>query len=220
MPSDDQNDHMKQQEPLVSESNAKTLPNSNLSATTTTTISNELANMTQAFKEKKKLVRRAFSMPRNLFRLSRRVKNNTTNSTDTTTVTANDCNQSIDPNQSNRTECAEKPQTLPASPHTTKMTQEQKQSTTTTPPPPQPPQSEQDNKHRLFRRSTWKKFLFSRFIVQTLNLKVNIYLLCVVYFATEKTKKLVFFGFLFFAVTNVGITFFSSTMSYALMLEK
>lgn len=205
MPSEDQNNHVNlqsqqqpqpqpQQQQSVSQSNAKTTTKSNANSNANSTISNELANMTQAFKDKKKLVRRAFSMPRNLFRLSRRVKNNasstntvtknvspptsdtqTTNTTTTTTSSSNSCNQSVqtqvtgDPTKSSATERMDKCRTLPvSSSKSTEMSQNQPQHL-----PEAKPHSEQDNKHRLFRRSTWKKFLFSRFIVQSLNLKVN-----------------------------------------------
>lgn len=177
MPSEDQKDESQQpqeqqHQQQEQQSNAKISPNSNA----TSTISNELANMTQAFKDKKKLVRRAFSMPRNLFRLSRRVKNNT-NSTDTvatknassdgTKAASVQTNTITDNDESEKSnvKSADKCQTLPAQQSKQKQNQQHL--------PEAKPQTEQDNKHRLFRRSTWKKFLSSRFIVQSLNLKVN-----------------------------------------------
>lgn len=200
MPSEDQKEHVnqpqlqpqQQQQQAGPPSNAKTTTKSNANST----ISNELANMTQAFKDKRKLVRRAFSMPRNLFRLSRRVKNNAnsantvtknattsdtqtqttaTTTTEAATKTPNSCNQSVqtqpitdDPSEPSAEQRMDKCRTLPvSSSKSTEMSQQQHHL------PEAKPQSEQDNKHRLFRRSTWKKFLFTRFIVQSLNLKVS-----------------------------------------------
>lgn len=54
----------------------KTTANTTLDTETNPTMmSNEIVNITHIINEKKKLVRRAFSMPRNLFRLSCRLKN-------------------------------------------------------------------------------------------------------------------------------------------------
>lgn len=200
MPSDDQKDHMTQQPPESSsqqqqqQSNTKTTSTAN--ANPSSIISNELANMTHAFKEKKKLVRRAFSMPRNLFRLSRRVKNNNTNNnTNADTAvknassdakpsikTSNSCNQSVqtgsidEENQLNLDHSDNnKHRTLPVSLESSEVSQQPY-------PPEAKPHTEQDNKHRLFRRSTWKKFLFSRFILQSINLKVRLVLLRIYYY--------------------------------------
>lgn len=93
-----------------------------------TSVQNEIG------KEKKKSIRRAFSMPRNPFRLSRRVKitntaNNNEQNAETTAaalIGADAGNQSMNGNS---------------------MPEQQQQL------------HEQDNKHRIFRRSAWKKFL-------------------------------------------------------------
>lgn len=206
MPSEDQKDHMSNQQHQQQQQDTKIAANSNPNVKSNSTISNEIANVTNAFKEKKKLVRRAFSMPRNLFRLSRRIKisNSSTttkistsideNSSTTTTTTTAAVVAAISCNQLVQTNCDEqnklnmenvennKHRTLPVSSssssemsHSDVKQQQQQQ-------PPPPPQQqhlpeakpEQDNKHRLFRRSTWKKFLFSRFILQSINLKVNL----------------------------------------------
>lgn len=106
-----------------------------------------------------KLIRRAFSMPRNPFRLSRRAKNATSSTiveTSVASVNGNDttsnehnlgnnddaCNQSVDSAGSSETT---KRSTLPVG----AMMENRQQKT----------EIEQDNKHRLFRRSAWKKFL-------------------------------------------------------------
>lgn len=89
-------------------------------------------------KEKKKSIRRAFSMPRNPFRLSRRVKctnaaNGHEQNAETTAaalIGADAGNQSMNGNSEPEPEPEQQQQ-----PH------------------------EQDNKHRIFRRSAWKKFL-------------------------------------------------------------
>lgn len=88
----------------------------------------------ESCKEKKKSIRRAFSMPRNPFRLSRRVKcanaaNGHEQNAETTAaalIGADDGNQSMNGNSE---------------------------------PEQQQQPHGQDNKHRIFRRSAWKKFL-------------------------------------------------------------
>lgn len=95
-------------------------------------VAESVAVQNESGKEKKKSIRRAFSMPRNPFRLSRRVKiTNTANSNEQNAETtaaaligADAGNQSMNGNSV----------------------------------PEQQPH-EQDNKHRIFRRSAWKKFL-------------------------------------------------------------
>ncbi|XP_055318006.1 ubiquitin carboxyl-terminal hydrolase 31 [Sitodiplosis mosellana] len=194
MPSEDQKDHMSNQQPQHQQQqhqqqDTKTAVNSNTKPNST--ISNEIANVTHAFKEKKKLVRRAFSMPRNLFRLSRRIKISSSASTaakistpiDANTTAASaaaiSCNQSVQTNcdeQNNKLnmENAEnnKHRTLPvSSSSSSQMSQsDAKQQQKHHLPEAKP---EQDNKHRLFRRSTWKKFLFTRFILQSISLKAK-----------------------------------------------
>lgn len=96
-------------------------------------------------KEKKK-VRRAFSMPRNPFRLSRRFKSkdqNHDNESVKSNLKMNNCNK--------QTTMEDKSKTLPSTAITrTEGGLEQQQ---------QRNHNEQDNKHRMFRRSAWKKFL-------------------------------------------------------------
>lgn len=180
MPGEDQpQQHQQQQQ---QQHDTKTAANSN--GNPNSSICHEIANVTHALKEKKKLVRRAFSMPRNLFRLSQRVKisNSATatkissqtnaNSSETTTPTitttesvasmSNSCNQTvqINSNEQNKlnleNEESNTHRTLPVS---SEMAHTENK-------------PDQDNKHRIFRRSTWKKFLFSRFILHSINLKV------------------------------------------------
>lgn len=181
MPSEDQIDHMSQQQ---QQRDTKTAANTN--ANPNSGITNELANV---IKEKKKLVRRAFSMPRNLFRLSRRVKiSNSATSTkistgsdaNSPTTPSDACNQSkqIDSNDQNKLNAENveniKHRTLPVSSSSSDMSH-----LATKPNHFPEAKPEQDNKHRLFRRSTWKKFLFARFILQSINLKViSIILFC------------------------------------------
>lgn len=198
--SNQQSQHQQQKHQQQQQQDTKVAANSN--AKPNSTISNEIANVTNAFKEKKKLVRRAFSMPRNLFRLSRRIKisnsattakiststdANASITTATTTTktapTAISCNQSVQTNCDEQTKLSmenaenNKHRTLPvSSSSSSEMSQsdaKQQHSTDAKP--------EQDNKHRLFRRSTWKKFLFSRFILQSINLKV-IFLIYIYFF--------------------------------------
>lgn len=191
MPSEDQIGHMtQQQQQQQSSQTVSKSSTANVNTNPNSTISKDIASVTNAFKEKKKLVRRAFSMPRNLFRLSRRVKNtnssstpNTASSTDANPKTpasnSNSCNQAVQTNSDEETKLNmenavnNKQKTLPVSSSSTEMSnmnskQQQQQQHL----PEAKTQSEQDNKHRLFRRSTWKKFLFSRFILQSINLKV------------------------------------------------
>lgn len=158
--------------------NLSQLPQQQSATTTPDAKSPMVSNESATIKDKKKLVRRAFSMPRNLFRLSRRVKVSSSASNDKNAVTnADTTNQSAETNRDEHKLNVEnvennKHRTLPvSSSSSTEPTNEQSKQ--------QPhladakPQSEQDNKHRLFRRSTWKKFLLTRFILQTINLKVN-----------------------------------------------
>lgn len=193
MPSEDQIGHMTQQQQQQSSQTVSKSSTANVNTNPNSTISKDIASVTNAFKEKKKLVRRAFSMPRNLFRLSRRVKNtnssstaNTASSTDANPKTpasnSNSCNQAVQTNSDEETKLNmenvvnNKPKTLPVSSSSTEMSnmnsKQQKQQQQQQHLPEAKTQSEQDNKHRLFRRSTWKKFLFSRFILQSINLKV------------------------------------------------
>lgn len=186
MPSEDQKDQQKQSSTL---SPIQTSKSKTSTTNANSTIGNELANMTQAFKDKKKLVRRAFSMPRNLFRLSRRINKSATakestvakeSVTSSAIPTTNSCNQSVQTvnideqtthSNAEHTDHNKKHHTLPVTSTTAKeMNSQQKQQQYL---PEAKPHSESDNKHRLFRRSTWKKFLFSRFILQSINLKVN-----------------------------------------------
>lgn len=197
MPTEDQKDHTSQQQQQQQSTQSNTKVSATANANPNSTISNELVNMTQAFKEKKKLVRRAFSMPRNLFRLSRRVKN-TTNSattaknassdTNTSIKASNNCNQSVQTisiDEQNKLNLEHtdnnKHRTLPVSSSSSEMSQQQQQQQQYL--PEAKPQTEQDNKHRLFRRSTWKKFLFTRFILQSINLKVKLIIFSSVFFS-------------------------------------
>lgn len=184
MPSEDKNDHMTQHQPM--HTNSKSTANS--SANPTLSITSEFANVTNAFKEKKKLVRRAFSMPRNLFRLSRRVKSTSSstaaktpsadvNTSSTPSSNSNSCSQAVQTNSDGENKLNMEnvangtSRTLPVSSSSTEISNvEQKQQQQHL--PEAKTQPEPDNKHRLFRRSTWKKFLFSRFILQSINLKV------------------------------------------------
>lgn len=171
----------------------------------TTHTENEVLNES---KGKKRNIRRAFSMPRNPFRLSRRVKITTIAKNDQIvegddTIMApatNNCNQSFHSidgncngsNNNSTTVTIVKNNTLPTGTTTATMngttnilytgaSQSQSQQK-------QQQEHEQDNKHRMFRRSAWKKFL-SRIAQQmtssnigvSRNIYIYIYLLCTVY---------------------------------------
>lgn len=146
-------------------------------STQTSTISSELVAVTNAIKEKKKIIRRAFSMPRNPFRLSKRVKiTNATNkstSMDTTTTKAtmsNGCHQSVQTNSDDDELNAmktvilqHKNNTLPSTlteHETAKATVNGKIAQSLTEMSDSEQQQQQkDSKYRMFRRSAWKKFL-------------------------------------------------------------
>lgn len=181
MPSEDQDEHMSQaaQQQQRHHQHQETKFAANANTNQNSTITNDSAYVTNAFKEKKKTVRRAFSIPRNLFRLSRRNKMSDSAtavriSSPIATNTSTICNQSVQ-NSNEKTKLStenadnNKHQTLPVSSLTGDMLSDSNSKQKHSIAKPQP---EEDNNHRLFRRSTWKKFLFSRFIIQTINLKV------------------------------------------------
>lgn len=116
-------------------------------------------------KEKKK-VRRAFSMPRNPFRLSRRIKLKSEQSQHQNNL--NECSK--DDSMTNTTIIStittmeDKSKTLPSP--STKMGESEQQHH-------QKNNNEQDNKYRMFRRSAWKKFL-SRIAQQVTSVNIGV----------------------------------------------
>lgn len=142
-------------------------------------MTNEISNITNVINEKKKLVRRAFSMPRNLFRLSCRLKNSnkpiqpkihandvppktlTTNTTTVTTTTVS-CNQSAQTDNLNDKpiEIMENVKSItPSSSSLNETVPEINVDSTKLNQCAGKSQQHQQSGHRLFRRSAWKKFL-------------------------------------------------------------
>lgn len=102
-------------------------------------------------KKKKKSLRRSFSIPQNPFRLSKRVKCRKDNENNGDKVVASDCNESIGSINGDATtnDTLRAPTTITTTTAVTATADRQQQHT----------QREQDNKHRSFLRSAWKKFL-------------------------------------------------------------
>lgn len=111
---------------------SKSQPSNQANNNKSSLVINSVAVQNESGKEKKKSIRRAFSMPRNPFRLSRRVKStNAANGNEQNAETMAAAVTSADGGN---------------------------QSLNGVSVPEQQPR-EQDNKHRIFRRSAWKKFL-------------------------------------------------------------
>lgn len=180
MASDDQNETGAEQQQPIGKNQQITSTTTTTTTTTAavpppnanSTISSEFAAVTNAIKEKKKIIRRAFSMPRNPFRLSKRVKitNATTKSTsmDATATTPSSQNrgksaQTADSADEEAATVQNKNNTLPSTLNeheTATATVNGKINHSLMEMSHSEQQQQKDNsKYRMFRRSAWKKFL-------------------------------------------------------------